>query len=167
MERFVKTVNRFVNGCLIFLTFVIVFTTGTQIFLRVLFDMPLSWTEEVACYSFIWWVFFGSIIALREGRHLGIDALMNVLPKKVLRYWWVAIYLSILVYLAVMFWQGARLIRLQMVHTTPITGVPLGWIIAIIPICAVLMGFYTVILMVKGLREKEKTAEKDEAAVSE
>ncbi len=146
----------------VFLTFVIVFTTGTQIFLRVVFDMPLSWTEEVARYSFIWWVFFGSIIALREGRHLGIDALTNVLPRKVLRSWWAAIYLSILVYLAVMFWQGAKLIRLQMVHTTPITGVPLGWIIAIIPICAVLMGFYTVQLLAKGRREEAKKLEAKE-----
>jgi len=156
MELLVKMATRIVNGMLFVLTLLLVFVTGTQISLRVFFDMPLSWTEEVARYTFIWWVFFGAIIGLRESRHLGIDALVNTFPKKLLRYWGVGIYLCILGYLAVMFIQGLKLTRAQMIHNTPITDIPLGWITAIIPLCAAIMGLYTVYLMRQKWREKIK-----------
>jgi TRAP-type C4-dicarboxylate transport system permease small subunit len=154
MGRLIQIADKIVNGCLFFLTLVLVFTTGTQIFLRVIFDLPLSWTEEVSRYVFIWWVFFGATLALRERRHLGIDALMNHLPKRFLRFWWMGIYTCILIYLAVIMVQGIRLARLQMIHHTPITDIPLGLIISIIPVCAILMGLYTLQLMRLDWKEK-------------
>ena len=106
MGRVIKIADQIVNGCLFFLTLVLVFTTGTQISLRVFFDLPLSWTEEVARYAFIWWVFFGAMIALRERRHLGIDVLANSLPPRLRRSWDIGIYGCILGYLTIMFIQG-------------------------------------------------------------
>lgn len=155
MRRVIKIADRIVNGGLFFLTMVLVFTTGTQISLRVFFDLPLSWTEEVARYAFIWWVFFGAIIALRERRHLGIDAVVNLIPRRLRRCWDIGISVCILGYLAAMFIQGIKLTRIQMIHNTPITDVPLGWIVAIIPICAVFMGLYTLHLMREGWRFEE------------
>jgi TRAP-type transport system small permease protein len=155
MGRVIKIADKIVNGFLFFLTMVLVFTTGTQISLRVFFDLPLSWTEEVARYAFIWWVFFGAMIALRERRHLGIDVLANWLPPRLRRSWDIGIYGCILGYLTVMFIQGIKLTRIQMIHNTPITDVPLGWIVVIIPLCAVFMGLYTIHLMREGWRAGE------------
>jgi TRAP-type C4-dicarboxylate transport system permease small subunit len=152
MRRVIKIADRIVNGSLFFLTLVLVFTTGTQISLRVFFDLPLSWTEEVARYAFIWWVFFGAMIALRERRHLGIDILANAFPRRFRRCWDMGISVGILGYLVVMFIQGIKLTRIQMIHNTPITDVPLGWIVAIIPLCALFMGLYTIHLMREGWR---------------
>jgi TRAP-type C4-dicarboxylate transport system permease small subunit len=155
MGRVIKIADKIVNGCLFFLTLVLVFTTGTQISLRVLFDLPLSWTEEVARYAFIWWVFFGAMIALRERRHLGIDALVTLFPRRLLRYWEIGIYVCILGYLSIMFIQGIKLARIQMIHNTPITDVPLGWIVLIIPLSALFMGLYTIQLMREGWQAGE------------
>jgi TRAP-type transport system small permease protein len=155
MQRLIAIINKIVHGCLYFFTLILILATGVQIFLRVLLNLPLSWTEEVARYAFIWWVFFGAMIALREGRHLGIDALMNLFPKKVSRWWQMGIGVCILAYLAVMLFQGLKLVRIQMIHSTPITGIPLGYVIAIIPICAVFMGLYTVDMMCKKWRARE------------
>jgi TRAP-type C4-dicarboxylate transport system permease small subunit len=155
MERIISLVNKIVHGCIFIFTLVLVFVTGAQILLRVLFNLPLSWTEEVARYFFIWWVFLGAAIAFRERRHLGIDTLVVKFPKKLLRYWEVGIYICILGYLTVMFHQGLRLMRAQMIHNTPITDIPLGMVVIIIPLCAVLMGLYAVYLMRKGWQEKK------------
>jgi TRAP-type transport system small permease protein len=155
MGRVIKIADKVVNGCLFFLTLVLVFTTGTQISLRVFLDLPLSWTEEVARYAFIWWVFFGAIIAFRERRHLGIDALANLFPGWFQRYWGIGIYVCVFGYLSIMFIQGIKLARVQMIHNTPITDVPLGWIVLIIPLCAVFMGLYTIHLMKEGWRAGE------------
>jgi TRAP-type C4-dicarboxylate transport system permease small subunit len=156
MGRVIKIADKIVNGCLFFLTLVLVFTTGTQISLRVLFGLPLSWTEEVARYAFIWWVFFGAMIALRERRHLGIDALVTLFSRRLLRYWGIGIYVCILGYLSIMFIQGINLARIQMIHSTPITDVPLGWIVLIIPLSALFMGLYTVQLMREGWQAGER-----------
>ena len=157
MERVIAGVNKIVLGCLYFLTLALVFVTGVQISLRVLFGMPLSWTEEVARYFFIWWVFFGSMLALRDRRHLAIDALVKHFPKKLLWPWEMGIHLLILGYLGTMFLMGIKLIPLQMMHRTAITDVPMGWVIAIVPICAVLMGLYTLNFMWMSWKKRKST----------
>lgn len=154
MEKVISLVNKMVHGCIFVFTLVLVFVTGAQILLRVVFDLPLSWSEEVARYFFIWWVFFGAAVAFRERRHLGIDALVLKFPKRLRPYWEAGIYILVLGYLAVMFYQGLKLMRAQMIHNTPITDVPLGVIVTIIPLCALLMGLYATYLIRKGWKEK-------------
>ena len=43
-----------------------------QVILRV-FGAPLSWTEEVARYMFIWLIYIGCSAAIRKRRHISLD----------------------------------------------------------------------------------------------
>jgi TRAP-type C4-dicarboxylate transport system permease small subunit len=43
-----------------------------QIGLRLLFNAPLSWPEEVVRYSFVWIVYLGSVVAVTHDTHIRV-----------------------------------------------------------------------------------------------
>ena len=51
----------------------IVVTISIQVGTRYLFGRPLVWVEELATYSFIWSVFIGAALGMKELRHIRID----------------------------------------------------------------------------------------------
>jgi len=53
-----------------------------QIFFRFVIYKPVPWSEEAARYLMIWMGMLGSVIALRKGRHIGVTALIDILPEK-------------------------------------------------------------------------------------
>ena len=56
---------------------------GIQIVFRFVLNSPLTWSEELARFMFIWSTFLSIGFCLREGISLKIDTLISVFPKKV------------------------------------------------------------------------------------
>lgn len=52
-----------------------------QVVMRYLFNYSIYWSEEVARYIIIWFIFIGSSIAVREKAHATVDLLINYLPQ--------------------------------------------------------------------------------------
>lgn len=54
----------------------------TNVILRYAFHTGITWAEEMARFMFIWMVFLGSILALKDGTHIGMDILVRRVPEK-------------------------------------------------------------------------------------
>ena len=54
-----------------------------NVVLRYVFDDGIAVTEEVARFIFVWITFIGSIVAMKEGLHLGMQSLTRNLPKPI------------------------------------------------------------------------------------
>ena len=52
-----------------------------QIILR-LFGLPLSWTEEVGRYMFIWLIYIGCASAIRKRKHISVELLDLFLKER-------------------------------------------------------------------------------------
>jgi TRAP-type C4-dicarboxylate transport system permease small subunit len=52
-----------------------------NVVLRYVFDSGIAITEEVSRFIFVWLTFAGASLAMFEGLHLGVDAVINALPK--------------------------------------------------------------------------------------
>lgn len=50
-----------------------------NVVMRYVFDSGITVSEELARWFFVWMVFLGAIVGLREHAHLGIDTLLRVL----------------------------------------------------------------------------------------
>ncbi|NCB52718.1 MAG: TRAP transporter small permease [Clostridia bacterium] len=48
-----------------------------QVFFRYVLNDSLTWTNEVSRYSFLWVVFVGTAVALKEGDHIVIDIVLT------------------------------------------------------------------------------------------
>jgi tripartite ATP-independent transporter DctM subunit len=52
-----------------------------EVFARTLFNAPTSWVTEVAAYLLVAVAFLGLAVAEKEGAHIQVDLLLNVLPE--------------------------------------------------------------------------------------
>jgi len=52
-----------------------------QVVSRYIFNSPVVWSEELARYINIWFVFFSSSILLKHGKHLSVDLIDKYLEK--------------------------------------------------------------------------------------
>ena len=125
-----------------------------QVLIRFVFKYPLPWTEEIARIAFVYCVFIGATIAVRENSHLHVDALLVVLPKKVAS---ALVFLGMLlvgVFLIFVTWQGIVLVRATGVQMTPVMQVPFKHLYLILPISGALMLLFLVANMLALLRGK-------------
>lgn len=50
--------------------------------MRYLFNSPLSFVEEYSGYMIVWGAMIGSVVALRDNKHIRVDMLYQFLPHK-------------------------------------------------------------------------------------
>jgi TRAP-type C4-dicarboxylate transport system permease small subunit len=52
-----------------------------QVIFRYVFNQPLAWTEELGRFLFIWMTFVAGVVAARRGQHIGVELIVNMLPR--------------------------------------------------------------------------------------
>jgi TRAP-type transport system small permease protein len=83
----VSTTNRMVDACYAaikllmagLLAAMVVLVFGNVV-LRYIFNSGIAVSEELSRWLFVWMVFLGAIVGLREHAHLGVDSLVKMLP---------------------------------------------------------------------------------------
>lgn len=90
--------------CALLLAGMVVLVFGNVV-LRYGFNSGITLSEEVSRWMFVWLTFLGSIIALRERGHLGVDALVRRLPLWGKKLCFVASH-SLVIYAIVLFVMG-------------------------------------------------------------
>lgn len=58
-----------------------VFVMGIQVIARYIFNSSLSWSEELLRYLFIWFTFIGMSYCVKQGSHMRIDIIEQLVPK--------------------------------------------------------------------------------------
>lgn len=81
LEALSERLNRVAEHLLAFLMAVTVVAVTAQVIFRYGVQASLTWSEEVARYSFIWGIFIGTSVAARRSQHIGVDALVKVMPR--------------------------------------------------------------------------------------
>lgn len=90
--------------CALLLAGMVVLVFGNVV-LRYGFNSGITLSEEVSRWMFVWLTFLGSIIALRERGHLGVDALVRRLPLWSKKLCFIASH-SLVIYAIVLFVMG-------------------------------------------------------------
>ena len=57
-----------------------------NVILRYAFNSGLPFSVEVSRFAFVWVVFLGAIVALKDGSHLGVDTIVRKLPRLLAYY---------------------------------------------------------------------------------
>lgn len=112
-----------------------------QVVMRYFFNYSLFWSEEVARYIIIWFIFIGSSIAVREKAHAVVDALVTFLPSMLKRVFSIFASLIAIIFCVFIIYSGwlniANVIQYQSV--TPSLGIPLYIPYLAIPVGSALM----------------------------
>ena len=78
--NFFRSVDRTVEYALFLIFLALTLVGGLQVFNRFVLGLPLSWSEEFQKFGHIWMVMLAIPVAYRRGAHLGMDAVLHLLP---------------------------------------------------------------------------------------
>ncbi len=116
-----------------------------QIVLRYILNQPFPWVEEMTVFLMIWMGFMGAAVAVRRGGHIAMTILVDRLPPRAARFLFYVSTLAIVVFAAVVAWQGVQLAlavgnqrsaALGLPMRIPYLIVPLGALLVILQACA-------------------------------
>ena len=66
-----------------------VILTLIQVIMRYVFKNPLSWSEQLARYMFIWMLMLYMPVIMRHGNNLGFDLIISRFSKKAQNIFWI------------------------------------------------------------------------------
>lgn len=98
----------------------------SNVILRYGFNSGLSIAEEVSRFIFVWLTMLGSIVALKEGVHLGVDTLVRRLPKpaRLLCYW---LSHALMLWCCWLIWTGSWELTKNNLHNfAALSGIPVA-----------------------------------------
>ncbi|MDR3220544.1 MAG: TRAP transporter small permease [Candidatus Accumulibacter sp.] len=131
-----------------------------QIVMRYLFNSAPSWTEEAARYLFIWSSFIAAGMGVREHIHIGIDAVVNILPPPMRRLTQYAVALIILGLGAFLTWYGWKVVGITSTQMSPAMGFPIGIVYSAAPCMGMLMILFSILdIVALGKKRDAKAAE--------
>ena len=117
---------------IIILTICMSLVVFSQIVLRYVVNQPFSWTEELARVTFLLWTLLGAVLAYKEDKHMGLNVVEMKIPEKPRQYFILFKDILVLIFCAVMFWQGVILVS-TLRAATPILRLPFSKIYLILP----------------------------------
>ena len=126
-----------------------------QVFSRYVLGKPLTWSEELARYIFIWIAFIGASYGVKNHLHIEMEVIFKLLPKKVqliLQVVFNLIAIGCFAYLI----PGAILYTTQQTTIeSPILPIPMSYVVISVPIGCVLVILRIILDTIRVIRTKE------------
>ena len=136
---------------------IIIITMFSQVLFRYILNQSLYWSEEIVRYLFVWLVFFGGALVIRDDGHIGIDFLLTKIPDRYSRKLKnLDVYISIIVNLFFAI-AGTILIFKLRGPSSPALGLPVNWFLyAALPLASIISIYY-LYLQLKRAKNNGKT----------
>ena len=127
--------DRAVNGLFRLLELVMVLLLAGMILmvfgnvvLRYAFNSGIEVSEELSRFFFVWLTFIGAVVVMREGAHMGVDALVGVAGPRVRVGMMIVSDALVLLCCAVFFWGTLSQAEVNASNTAPVTGLNMLWV---------------------------------------
>ena len=120
-------------------TILMIAAIGLQVSARFLFEMALSWTDEVAVFSFVWVAMIGAAIVIEtRSAHL-IDYFVKKFPLTTQRVLQLAVFVLLIATLAVLIRYGIDITKVVDNQRSSILGLRMSFVYGAMPFSAMLM----------------------------
>lgn len=107
-----------------------------QIFMRHVVGQSLSWSEESIRFVFVWMIFMGFGIGVRENRHISILVIKNALSPRNKIVLEIISNLIFLAYSIFIVYYGVEVVQsfVSMGQTSPALNIPMGLVYLAAPV---------------------------------
>lgn len=113
-----------------------------QVFFRYFLGSPLTWSDELARYLFIWCALLGWIVAARRRSHLAVSLGHDRLSPRGQAVTKLAGALVALAFAAVLLVHGLRIAERNWDVEAASLAITMGMVYAIVPVAACAVGLY-------------------------
>jgi TRAP-type C4-dicarboxylate transport system permease small subunit len=119
----VQTIIEWTVGLLLALMVVLVFANAAG---RYVLNAGIAASEELARLAFVWLIFLGAVLAVRDRTHVGVDMMLRMLPRGVQRLC-LAVCNLLILYVLWLFAQGSwQQVLVGLNSELPVTGISLA-----------------------------------------
>lgn len=103
-----------------------------QVFFRYVLNNSLSWSEELARYLFIWMIYIGISYGVKMDKHICVDAVYAIMPKKAQRPYAIVAYVLFLLFAVAIIYYGFLVVGMQITsgQVSPAMSVPMQYVYA-------------------------------------
>ncbi len=122
MNRWIDGTCRLLEVAIGLLLAAMVVLVFGNVVLRYGFNSGIAVSEELSRWFFVWMVFLGAIVALKDGTHLGTDVVVSRLGPTGRRVCLVAGRLLMLYATWLLFWGSLAQTRINLDVRAPVTG---------------------------------------------
>ena len=138
---------------------VLIVTVAVNVVGRFAFNASLATSDELSRFLFVWVIFLGAALAHLHGEHIAVDLVVSRLPRSFARPVLVLQELLIGTVLVALLVSAQRVMSLSL-GDSPLLGVPLNWVNASVPLCAIVMllvTFYRLASVFRTTDPREKS----------
>lgn len=148
-QKFIEIFLAIVLGIMTILTFY-------QVVMRYVLNNAPSWSEEVVRFLFVWSSFIAAAVGVKEGSHLGVDALTRMFPASVNKVLKIISFILISIFGGVLIYAGIPVVTMTHSQLSPAVAIPMSYIYISVPVMGVLLIGYSVIEIIKIIKSKEE-----------
>ncbi len=130
----VNRINRVVELVVIIQFAVLVIVVTAAVFARYVLNDSIVWAEELARYLFVWVSFLGGGLGVGTNIHVGVDSLVELMPRRPKLLVQITMELMIVAFTAVLIWVGAQFAAFGMKADALLLPIPMGYVYLAVPV---------------------------------
>lgn len=153
MKKLNLFLKNFVDYGLMIMLALLSIVVALQVFSRYIFSIALPWSTDVIRFFFVYIIFFGAVVGVRDNRHINIDFLFRKLPVKTKNIVSITMSLAIITFLLIFFKSGLDFVINSRTQVTPYLRVSVSFYYLIIPFSAFMMFYYSIFNFISRLKE--------------
>jgi TRAP-type C4-dicarboxylate transport system permease small subunit len=128
MQRIVDGFYKLLEVLLVLILAAMVVMVFGNVVLRYFFDSGLLVSEEMSRYCFVWLTFLGAVVSFREHGHLGVETLVQKLPRGGRLAFMAGSNLLIMLCAGVFFWGAWQQREINATTFSPVVGLSMLWV---------------------------------------
>jgi len=130
IKRVVDGLMRVIEIAIMLALVAMVILVFINVVMRYGFGNGLAVSDELSRYCFVWLIFLGAIVAMREHAHLGMDSVVRRLPPLGKKICFAISHSLMLLGCAVVFQGSWTHTVLGNANKSAVTGIPMSWVTA-------------------------------------
>lgn len=139
LDKISNFLKKITEALVILLYAAMVVVVFAQVYTRYLTDNSLTWSEELSRFIMIWMLFLASTLAFRQGSHIVVDNIVNLLPSKIKAVVKIIAYLFIVIFIGVVLWGAFKVLPITALQISPTNNIKMSYVYMVIPISMVIM----------------------------
>ncbi len=158
-----RALDTFVDAATAVTFVVMTLALSLQVLFRYVLNRPLVWVEELSLLFFVWFVFLGGSVGMREERQIRVDLVDTYAPAAVRRVLEPLLTLLSLAFLGLVVFYGVKVTRFQTTAEYDVLPFSRAVQYAVAPVVGGLMILSLLRVLVRQLRRGGAGARRDGA----
>lgn len=156
LKKFSDTLNVIIRILTIAAFSLMVVVTFMQIIYRFVLLKPIPWSEELARYLFVWITFLGSGVAVKNKGHVGVELVIDRLPKNLRKFSLILAFIVCVVFCILMVTNGVTMVQRTINQRSAAMSMPMSYAYVAIPIGFILMAMNFLVHIFQLIRDEEE-----------